>query len=932
MGKTRPYTSNFTRGEVSDYISSRPDLGSYYNALKRGENIIILPEGGATRRPGSTKCAQAKYQTKKSILIPFSRQRSLSYIIEAGDFYFRFFRANGTPITIPGSELITNGNFDDGVNNWVDYDNGTGISQPTQFNYNNCLALIVQQEFGYGQAARTQTISVTAGQQYSLTFTILFGTCQVLAGDGLNPATVLAWGDFPVGTHTINFFAVSSTAYISLYLQAGYVSSPPVANLFTGQLTNSIGLYNALALVDNVSCKIYGGTPYELVTPYAWYDLPSLQWQQSVDVLFLNHPKYAPRQLSNLADDNWTLSLLSLVPPPTVEDEPTGAALSGATLTPGATTGTGVTFTASSAGTFLAGDVGRRIVYGSSVGIITAVADPLASVSIVIDFPNTNPIPAADWRLTLSPQVQLDPNAIQPVGAQVTIDVTSATDAFRAADVGKFIRMDGGVVEITSVVSAAQVIGIIRVKLSDADDAGATAMAPAGSWSLEIPAWSDTKGWPKAIEFHQGRLLHGGNNAQPTTWWGSSSDAFDNYGVGSKAADAYQFTLRSRKANPLSWLASNGELFIGDEGGINLAKGPGQDEPLGGNVIPYIRPVSSRGAAPIQPVNIDGILLYVHSSRSELCQIAYSLEKDRVIASNTAILGRHLADPKEGGSLILQGAVAYGEKPNSVLYVCRDDGILLALTYYEQEKVLAWTRFLTEGLIESVACIPNPNNGHDRLFAIIDRNLNGVDTRMVEMFDDDSAVLQERKWTQLTTDCATFVYHTGGTGQFISGNTGQLDYLLGKPVDVIYHGTGAGDVAGRYIGRFTVNDDGTGHGQIITDEELTAPGVYEIGLRFTPTVQPVRPAIPNANIEGIPRKWNNLSVRLKDTVGLTINGREVSFDVGDQPMDQGPQPFTGDKQVVTQGWDNDGYITLSQSFPGPMTILGIYGELEIGGR
>lgn len=58
--------------------------------------------------------------------------------------------------------------------------------------------------------------------------------------------------------------------------------------------------------------------PYEVETPYALTDLIDangllqLDYQQSGDVIYLAHDKYAPQKLSRYGDTNWTLSALDL--------------------------------------------------------------------------------------------------------------------------------------------------------------------------------------------------------------------------------------------------------------------------------------------------------------------------------------------------------------------------------------------------------------------------------------------------------------------------------------------------------------------------------------------------------------------------------------------------------------------------------------------
>lgn len=49
-------------------------------------------------------------------------------------------------------------------------------------------------------------------------------------------------------------------------------------------------------------------TVYEIWTPYGVTDVGALKFTQSADVMTLFHQKYAPQQLSRLADNNWTIA------------------------------------------------------------------------------------------------------------------------------------------------------------------------------------------------------------------------------------------------------------------------------------------------------------------------------------------------------------------------------------------------------------------------------------------------------------------------------------------------------------------------------------------------------------------------------------------------------------------------------------------------
>jgi hypothetical protein len=96
-----------------------------------------------------------------------------------------------------------------------------------------------------------------------------------------------------------------------------------------------------------------GGNPYEIASPYQESELRELQYAQVNDVMYIVHPNHAPRKLSRIANNNWTLSAISFKYPP-VLDQNTGTA----TIASSAANGT-VTLTAS-ASTFLAGHVGSQ--------------------------------------------------------------------------------------------------------------------------------------------------------------------------------------------------------------------------------------------------------------------------------------------------------------------------------------------------------------------------------------------------------------------------------------------------------------------------------------------------------------------------------------------------------------------------------------------
>ena len=53
MAKTRFVQTSFTSGVLSPLINGRIDINQFYNGLQEGENVVLIPQGGIKRRPGT---------------------------------------------------------------------------------------------------------------------------------------------------------------------------------------------------------------------------------------------------------------------------------------------------------------------------------------------------------------------------------------------------------------------------------------------------------------------------------------------------------------------------------------------------------------------------------------------------------------------------------------------------------------------------------------------------------------------------------------------------------------------------------------------------------------------------------------------------------------------------------------------------------------
>jgi hypothetical protein len=73
----------------------RTDIEKYYNGCMTMENFLVLPQGGAYRRPGSRYVASVKTASAFTRLVPFVFSTTQAYILEFGNLYMRVYYDGG---------------------------------------------------------------------------------------------------------------------------------------------------------------------------------------------------------------------------------------------------------------------------------------------------------------------------------------------------------------------------------------------------------------------------------------------------------------------------------------------------------------------------------------------------------------------------------------------------------------------------------------------------------------------------------------------------------------------------------------------------------------------------------------------------------------------------------------------------------------------
>ena len=106
MARSAPALSSFTAGEISPRLEGQITLEKYRQGLSTLTNMICMPHGGVTRRPGTEFLGEVKNSAAKARLIPFQFKTSDTYILEFGPETMRVYR-NGQQVLTGSAKTIT---------------------------------------------------------------------------------------------------------------------------------------------------------------------------------------------------------------------------------------------------------------------------------------------------------------------------------------------------------------------------------------------------------------------------------------------------------------------------------------------------------------------------------------------------------------------------------------------------------------------------------------------------------------------------------------------------------------------------------------------------------------------------------------------------------------------------------------------------------
>jgi len=499
-------------------------------------------------------------------------------------------------------------------------------------------------------------------------------------------------------------------------------------------------------------------------------------------------------------------------------------------------------------------------------------------------------IPKYAFTMTVTSSTTLGAGHLTPSAVSGNVELTSQNSAFSAASVGQYINATPqGRARIIQYTSATKVNAVVEYPFFS------TANIAQGSWEIESgyeDVWSSSKGWPRTVTFHEGRLYFGGSKSRPSTIWGSKINLFYEFQASeSLDDDAVEATLDTSSLNVIVDMISGRDLQVFTTGGEFYVPQAGT-EPITPLTLTF-KAVSRNGTKTGTRVqSLESGSVYIQRQGKSLNEFLFSDTQLTYVTTRISLLSGHLL--KTPSRMALRRATSTDEG-DLLMMVNTDDGSMAVFSIMRSQQITAPSEFTTDGEFKDVGVDVTD------IYAVVKRTFNSTDRYFVEYFSFDRF-----------TDCA-----------FVGGAAASASSLphIGKALNVICDGVPQG------------NETVSGGGSVTFDRASTTS--YEVGLPFTvyAKTMPVEIKLQTGTRLGFKKRIVEINAVVNDTQHIALNNNPVPFRTFDNPLLDDPEPeFTGIKRVNgVLGYSREATVEISQSLPLKMTLLGLEYKVAVSG-
>jgi len=469
-----------------------------------------------------------------------------------------------------------------------------------------------------------------------------------------------------------------------------------------------------------------------------------------------------------------------------------------------------------------------------------------------------------------------------------SITVTASASVFLAKHVGGIFDAwaggERGVGRITAVTSGT--VATIKVLDTWLDGNGDEDDVLAGDAYIGEPVWSSTKGYPKTVTFYQGRLWFGGSTKRPQTVWGSVTNDFYNFDQGSGLDDeSVALTLDTDQVNAITALFSARHLQIFTTGGEFM---------IPNEVITpekaSVKRQTMYGSGKVRPKNIDGSTLFLDRTGKSIREFVFTYSEDAYTSASTSILASHLLnDPVDMD--ILRGT---SQDDANYFYLVNGDGTVAVYNMLRNQEVSGWTKWTTNGTVTGVCVVV------DEVYMTVERHMGSTYQTQLEQLD--AATFTDSNVTKTLSPA----------GVTVSGIPATMN---GETLRVKADGA-------------VVADAVTTAGSLTLAAAATS---VEVGMNYDVRIKtmPLNMDFQNGPILTRKKRIVRIVLDVYESLGIYVDDELLADRLfGTGVLDTTPLPFTGIKDIHKMGWTDLAQVTIKQTDPLPLMLLGLSLEVE----
>jgi hypothetical protein len=511
---------------------------------------------------------------------------------------------------------------------------------------------------------------------------------------------------------------------------------------------------------------------------------------------------------------------------------------------------------------------------------------------------------------------------ITPSATTGSVTLTASSGIFTAANIGSFYRIEHGATigyaRVTAYTSPTQVTATVLVTL------GGTGASDAYAES----AWSDRRGFPRSVTFYNRRLLFGGSTSRPDTFWASqTSDFYQFEPIGTGPSDPQAFTLSSDRLNEIQWMNGGKKLTIGTTSGEHV----GEFREDGTEIFVQFFQETTHGSAYIQPQRVGYAIPFIQRSQRRVRELVFDFNSDSYVANDLTLLKEDIAEGYWNLNYDENKIIntAYTETPFPCVWAFDDSGKLYSCTRERNQQIAAWATHVIGGTLDgetitgfvgspdyharvvSICSTPSPDNTYDRLFLVVQRDIDGATDWYLEYMDKFRS---EDQFSFNGANVDSFFYFLDSSKGVYSGSLigtfSGFDHLKNETVSVM--------ADSKYIGELTVNNAG----EITLPNGTTANRVVA-GYQYKSRVKTMRQE------GGSAIGSSTGAIRRVDQVRLNVlRGRFFSF--GFENDDLGTKAIKDGENQATQTDAFDSYLEpYEYTDPSEVTSAPFYGVSDI---